>query len=85
MQNPKFKSSSIDALFQSEGMSDFDDSDESIFSDASSSYYDDIFSDEPPSQDSRHDLESDVEESFLETSSNEREYTVCCSRYYFLL
>lgn len=54
-------------------MSEFEDSDESIFSDASSSYYDDIFSDEPPSQDSRHDLESDVEESFMETSSNERD------------
>jgi len=54
-------------------MSDFEDSDESIFSDASSSYYDDIFSDEPPSQDSIDDLMSDVEESFLETSSNEKD------------
>ena len=60
-------------------MSDFEDSDESIFSDASSSYYDDIFSDEPPSQDSIDDLMSDVEESFLETSSNESEYKVCFS------
>ena len=75
MQDQKFKSSCInETLFKKRGMSDFEDSDESIFSDASSSYYDDIFSDEPPSQDSRDDLISDVEESFLETSSNESEY-----------
>jgi len=54
-------------------MSDFEDSDESIFSDASSSYYDDIFSDEPPSLDSMDDSICDVEESFMETSSNEKD------------
>ena len=52
-------------------MSDFDDTDESIFSDASSSYLDDILSDEPPSEDSMDDSIGEVEESFMETESNE--------------
>jgi len=68
----------FERVFKSRGMSDFEDSDESIFSDASSSYYDDIFSDEPPSLDSMDDSICDVEESFMETSSNESEYSACC-------